>query len=116
MAQSVDHSDRELRGQGRLDSRVCLIGACLAHERVRQLDHLAPDAFRQHLPDQLEVLAGQSAVTVVFQCRSNAVETLKRCLCQTNLLPDTEQLPAEIDGVDRRLLAILLPGGLRLSL
>ena len=58
-----------------------------------------------------EVLAGQSSVAVFFQRRPDVVETLDGCLVQTNLLRYAEQLPAEIDGVDLRLLAILLPVG-----
>ncbi len=56
--------------------------ARLLHEKIRQRDHLAPNAIGQHLAYQLQILLRQTLLAMLFQRDPHLVETIKFSLVE----------------------------------
>ena len=102
--------DGKLRRDRSFDGRMIVHCARLLHQQMGQPDHLAPNAVREHGPDQLEVLARQCWPAVILQTGPDLVESRHRALVQSaGGSRNAQELAAEFDGEHVGLGAILLP-------
>ena len=91
-----------------------LLSSCLSHHRERQLQHTLPDSGRKNLPEERDVLVGQTLLAVIVQVPPHFVETFTFFVAEAfGFFRDRQEPARQVDCEELWVFSILLPIGVQ---